>query len=186
MGSQVLRLPDSAGHIFNFQFGKTPRRSAEAVVFLAEKECPQVCTSRGVTEYISAAQSNMWDLTKGHVFPLVLANGSRGTVPMSAQRMTAAVQGHLRAARMPYHVNMHSFHVGGSVSKALAGTAVDETMKIGGWKTERIAKYYIGSTTSARVPTSKRKRNHDCATASELLLSKALEADFSACGPKYA
>ena len=49
-----------------------------------------------------------------------------------------------------------------------------------------MAKYYIGSTTSARVPASKRKRDHDYATASELPLSQALEADFSACGPKYA
>ena len=59
-------------------------------------------------------------------------------------------------------------------------------MKIGGWKTERIAKYYIGSTTSAHVPGSKKKRGHDYATASEFALSQAFEADFSACRPKYA
>ena len=84
MGSQVLRLPESAGHIFNFQSGKTLRLSAEAVVVLADKESPQTCAFRGVTEYISAAHSIGWDLAKGHLFPLVLADGSRGPVPMSA------------------------------------------------------------------------------------------------------
>ena len=135
MGSQVLRLPGSAGLIFNFQFGKTLRRSAEAVVLLADKESPQTCAFRGVMEYIPAAQSIRWDLAKGHLFPLVLADGSRGPVPMSAQRMTAALQGHLRMAGLPDHFTMHSFRVGGSVTKSLAGTAVDEIMKIGGWKT---------------------------------------------------
>lgn len=38
IGSQVLRLPESAGSIFDFQFGKTLRRSAEAVVVLADKD----------------------------------------------------------------------------------------------------------------------------------------------------
>ena len=39
-GSQVLRLPQSRGLIFNFQFGKTLRKSSEAVVLLADNKCP--------------------------------------------------------------------------------------------------------------------------------------------------
>ena len=46
--------------------------------------------------------------------------------------MTTALQGHLRAAGLPSHVTMHSFRVGGSFSKSLDGTAVDEIMKIDG------------------------------------------------------
>ena len=86
---------------------------------------------------------------------------------MSAQRMTAALQGHLRMAGLPDHFTMHSFRVGGSVTKSLAGTAVDEIMKIGGWKTESIAKYYIESTTSTGVRASKRTRDHGYARANE-------------------
>ena len=54
---------------------------------------------------------------------------------------------------------MHSFRVGGSLNKLLAGTAVDEIMKIGGWKTERVARYYIGATTSASVKAAKGGRD---------------------------
>ena len=193
MGSQVLRLPESAGLIFNFPFGQTLRRSAEtlrrsaeAVVVLADKESPQTCAFTGVTEYISAAHRIGWDLAKGHLFPLVLADGSRGPVPMSAQRMTAALQGHLRMAELPDHFIMHSFRVGGSMTKSLAGTVVDEIMKIGGWKTESIAKNYIGSTTSTGVRASNRTRDHGYARANELRLCQNFESDFSACAPKYA
>ena len=35
------------------------------------------------------------------------------------------------------------------LSKSLEETAVDEVMKIGGWKTEQVAWYYIEATTSA-------------------------------------
>ena len=91
MGSIVLRLPESVGLTFNFQFEKTFWRSAEAVVVLAGKESPQSCAFRGVTEYISAVHSIGWDLAKGYLWPLALADGSREPVPMSAQRMTAAL-----------------------------------------------------------------------------------------------
>ena len=45
---------------------------------------------------------------------------------------------------------MHSFRVGGPISRSLAGTAVNETMKLGGWKTEVVAasRFFIGPTSS--------------------------------------
>ena len=96
-------------------------------------------------------------MTAGYLFPSVSAEGGRGNLSLSAARMTTALQGHLRAAELPSHFTMHSFRVGGSLSKSLAGTAVDEKMKIGGWKTESVAKYYIGATSSGRVHGSKKK-----------------------------
>ena len=36
LGSQVLRLPESAGLVLNFHFGKTLQKSMEAVVVLAD------------------------------------------------------------------------------------------------------------------------------------------------------
>ena len=56
LGSQILKLPNSRGLIFNFQFGKTLRASNEAVVVLADRDCSAVCAFRAVTAYISAAE----------------------------------------------------------------------------------------------------------------------------------
>ena len=46
-------------------------------------------------------------------------------------------------------------------------------MKLGGWKSESIAKRSIGSTTSARVPALKRERDRDHGATGELPLSQA-------------
>ena len=79
---------------------------------------------------------------------------------------------------------MHSFRVGGFLSKSLAGTAVDEIMQIGGWKTESVAKYYIGATSSGKVLGSKRTRGQSYASASELPLLPEIQKYFSACARK--
>ena len=190
LASRVLRLPESAGLVFNFLFGKTLRKSVEAVVVLADVKNPQTCAFRGVTEYISAALAIGWDLTAGYLFPVVECNGERGSVAITAPRMTATLQAHLRAGGLPDHFTMHSFRVGGSLSKSLAGTAVDEIMKIGGWKTERVARYYIGPTTSAgAAPEGKgkrdggfqRARDNSYEIAMNFPLSQAFQDDFAAC-----
>ena len=184
LGSQILKLPNSRGLIFNFQFGKTRRASSEAMVVLADRDCPAVCTFRAMTAYISAAQRMGWDLTAGHLFPVVTAGGDRGNLPLPAARVTTALQAHLRAAGLPSHFTMHSFCVGGSLSKSLAGTTVDEIMQISGWKTESVAKYYIGATSGGKVHGSKRKRGQSYASASELPLSPEFQKHFAACSRK--
>ena len=75
---------------------------------LADRDCPAVCAFRAVTAYIPAAQRMRGDLTAGHLFPAVTAEGGRGNPPLSAARMTTALQGHLRAAGLPSHFTMHS------------------------------------------------------------------------------
>ena len=115
---------------------------------------------------------------------MVTAEGARGSLPLSTARMTTTLRGHLRAAGLPSHFTMHSFHVRGSFSKSLAGTAVDEIMKIGGCKTESVAKCYIGATSSGKVLGSNRTRGQSYASASELPLSPEFQADLSACERK--
>ena len=85
------------------------------------------------------------------------------------------------------------FRVGGSLRTSLAGTAVDEIMKIGGWKTERVARYYIGAASSASATIAKRKREESSRRETDgryettigLPLSPAFREDFSACQPRY-
>ena len=151
---------------------------------LTDRDCPAVCAFRAVTAYISAAQRMGWDLNAGHLFPVVTAGGDRGNLPLPPTRMTTALQAHLRAAGLTDHFTMHSLRVAGSLSKSLAGTAVDEIMQIGGWKTASVAKYYIGATSSEKVLGSNRTRGQSYASASELPLSPEFQADLSACERK--
>ena len=86
----MLKLPESKGLIFNFQFGKTFRASSEAVLVLADEDCPAIRAFRPVADYIVAAQRKGWDLNARHLFPSVSAEGDRGSLSLSAPRMTTA------------------------------------------------------------------------------------------------
>ena len=158
LGSQILRIPESRGVIFNLQSDENLRASSEAVVVLADRDCPEICACRAGTAHISAAQRVGWDLTARYLLPVVTTEGGRGSRPLSAAQMTASPQGYLWEAGLPNHSTMHSFRVGGSLARSQARTAVDEIIKIGGSKTESIAKYYIGVTSSGRVRGGQRKR----------------------------
>lgn len=81
----------------------------------ADKDSPQTCAFRAVTAYIAAAARIGWDLSQGHLFPVVSDEGHRGASPLSAPRMTAALKSHLRAAGLSDRYTMHSFWVGGSL-----------------------------------------------------------------------
>ena len=98
--------------------------------------------------------------------------------------MTTALQDQLRAAELPSHLPMDSFRVGGPLSKYLPGTAGDEIMSIGGWKTESVAKYHIGLIACGKTYGSKRKRSPELYTptlASCWPLSLEFEKDFASC-----
>ena len=190
LGSQVLRMPESARLLFSFHFvGKTLRRSVEAAVVFSDTECPETCAFRRVTECVSAAQGIGWDLNESHFLPVVAPDGTRGKVALSAPRMTChvAVAPACSEAAGPLHNALVSG--GGSLLKSSAGTAVDEIMKIGGWKTEQPARYHIGATTSVparatgrmRDGPSKRERESDYETATDVPHSLAFEEDFASC-----
>ena len=61
---------------------------------------------------------------------------------------------------------------------------MDEIMKIGGWKTDSVAKYYIGATCGENVHGSKRECRQSYAGASELSLSTEFRQHFAVCARK--
>ena len=178
LDSQVMRLSESAGLIFNFLFGKTWRRSTEVVVVLADKECPQVCAFRAVAEYISAVKKLWLGFDKG----LLIPRCPRGRGPGTGKFADAAHDGDVTGepsssgkARPPYHALL----VGRRFRKhAISGYSSRRDHEDRGVEDREDSKVlYIGSTTSARVPTS-RKRDHDYENASDSRLSSAFKKGF--------
>ena len=62
------------------------------------------------SEYILTALAIGWNLSAGHLFPVEELNGEWGTVALTAPRMTAALQAHLREGGdvRPVHVALVS------------------------------------------------------------------------------
>lgn len=174
LAPHILRLPEARGFIFSLLFGKTLRASIEAVVVLATGD-PDTWVMRWVNECINAAQAIGWDLSSGYLFSTPKQDdGTRGTSRLVAKDMTGALKSHLQEASLSTLFTMHFFRVGGSLSRAMAGEAIEQIMQVGGWKTEAIARYYV-------EPSAKRRRAQDYSAANEAPLSRAFEADFAAC-----
>lgn len=117
---------------------------------LANRVFPATCALRVVAAYICAAQRIGWDITTGHLsLWLQIRVKVSGAVCLSAMVFAGG-----RAAK-PLH---DALLLRGRLLQH-AGTAVGGIMKIGGWKTESLAKHYIGSTSSGKANGSKRKRD---------------------------
>lgn len=62
--------------------------------------------------------------------------------------ITASFQSRIPAGgQLPGRFTVHSIRVGGSLGESLAGTTMDELVKLGGWKTESVTEHYIGLST---------------------------------------
>lgn len=75
----------------------------------------------GCIPYIYAAQRIGWELTAGHLLPVVAAEGGRGRLSLFAARMAANLQGYLRAADLPSQLKfspLNSFRVGSCLGKS--------------------------------------------------------------------
>ena len=59
--------------------------------------------------------------------------------------MTRLLQSYLKRAGMSNKSTMHSFRAGGAVAQALAGEDIAAIMRRGFWKTEAIARRYLGA-----------------------------------------
>ena len=162
LGSQVVKLPEGAGFVVNFHFGKTFRSSSHTFVVRPDRECPHICPVRAMGEYSGAAAAIGWDLAQGYLFPPVNEDGSSGTGTLKAAHMTASLQAYLRRAEVPPPdattlYTMHSFRVGGAVSRSLAGTTVADIMSLVRWKCAGVGQTYIGAT----LPSHGEKRKRE-------------------------
>ena len=86
---------------------------------------------------------------------------------------------------IPAHFTMHSFRVGGSLRKSLAGTPVDEfILQLGGWKTEAMARHYIGATTREAFDVSQTvDQLYD--RVNKWSASSDFQERYAACGSRY-
>eukprot|EP00752_Nemacystus_decipiens_P014962 g13321.t1 len=67
-------------------------------------------------------------------------DGTRGTSRLLAKDVTKALQSHLQEAGLPTLFTVLSFRVGGSLSRSMAGEAIEQIMQVWGGRTEEIAR----------------------------------------------
>ncbi|CAN0037619.1 unnamed protein product, partial [Ascophyllum nodosum] len=141
LAAQVLHLPSSQGVVLNFHFTKTLRDGAAHASLLApDNDMPETCAVAAMLRYAQAADSCGWDIT-----PKRLAR------PLSAKTMAARFKEHLGHAGLgSRQFTFHSFRVGCAVTQTIAGKDIAEIMAAVNWKSEKIARRYVGGARATR------------------------------------
>ena len=105
-------------------------------------------------EYSSVGLRPRWggtSLAQGYLFLPVNSDGSRATEALKAEQTMTSLQAYLYRAGVPppdanTQYTVHSFRVGGAVSRSFAGKEVADIMPLVGWKSTGVAQRYIEAT----------------------------------------
>ena len=159
LAAQVLHLPSSQGLVLNVPTTKTLRDGAAHASLLAPgNDMPETCAVAAMLNYAQAAGSCGWDMPKGYLFPEMPASGDctpkRLARPLSAKTMAARFKEHSGHAGLgSRQFTFHSFRVGCAVTQTIAGKDIAEIMAAVNWKSEKIARRYVGGAKATRDPT---------------------------------
>ena len=166
-GSDLATLVSRPGPAFalqprvsiKFHFTKTLRDGAAHASLLApDNEMTETCAIAAMLRYAQAADSCRWDMSKGYLFPEIPASRDstpkRLARPLSAKTTAARFEEHLGHAGLgSRQFTFHSFRVGCAVTQTIAGKDVAEIMAAVNWKSEKIARRYVGGVRATRDPT---------------------------------
>ena len=136
---RILRLPNKSGLTFNFQYGKTQRDGDNHILTVPYDEgYVATCPVRAVTQLIDIDKGIGWDMAGGYLFSEISCgrNGKaiRGSLPISAAKMSAALKKYAQAAGETQEFSLHSFRSGGALTRALAGDSLSTVMQRAYWK----------------------------------------------------
>ena len=97
-------------------------------------------------------------MSAGYLFPEMSSAGDRVPKwlarPLSAKNMAARFKQHLEYAGLEVRdFTFHSFRMGCAVSQTILGKDIVEIMAAVNWKSEKIARRYVGGATITRDPT---------------------------------
>ena len=145
---RILRLPNKSGLMFNFQYGKTQRDGADHILTVPyDEENVAVCPVRAVTQLIDIGKGVGWDMTGGYLFSEISCGRDdkaiRGSLPISAAKMSAALKKYAQAAGETQELSLHSFRSGGALTRALEGDSLSTIMQRAYWKNPKTAWRYM-------------------------------------------
>ena len=145
---RVLRLPNKSGLMFNFPYGKTQRDGAVHILAVPyDGDYVAVCPVRAVTQLIDIGKGVGWDMTGGYLFSEISCGRDgkaiRGSLPISAAKMSAALKKYAQAAGETQEFSLHSFRSGGAPTQTLAGDSLSTVTQRAYWKKSRTAWRYM-------------------------------------------
>ena len=139
--AKILRIPNDKGIVFNHVFGKTLHSGDSRVFTVARHPNPSICPVKALDDYMAICRAIRISVANG---PLSrTTSGNRVLLDaFSTNAAEAHLKGYLSDAGLG-NKTLHSFCCGGAITMALTGSTLDDIADHAGWRSNRMAKYYL-------------------------------------------
>ena len=139
--AEILRFPNDKGVIFNHVFGKTLRSGDSRVFAVARHPNPSICPVKALDDYMAICRAIKISVDNGPLFRTT--SGNRVLLDaFSTDAAEARLKGYLSEAGLSNRT-LYSFRCGGAITMALTGSSLDDIVDHVGWRSNRMAKYYL-------------------------------------------
>ena len=148
---KIFRIPNSAGLIVNFQFGKTLRQLPNHVFGLAPGESgdPWFCPVHLMEDYVQFGYSIGVDMSVGFLYTKIDENRERSPDKLTTGYVNARFRFYLEKVGMDNNnqgdlkLSIHSLRAGSAITKILQGQSLKKVMYDAYWKNPATAWKYL-------------------------------------------
>ena len=102
-----------------------------------------ICPLRGIEHYVEVTRDIRVDLTCGYLFRPSTPDGGIKDAPFTSSAAESRLKGYLKEMNADDGETLHGFHSGCSITLALTGADLTESMDHVGWTRRHTALYYM-------------------------------------------
>ena len=138
---EIMRFPQDKGLLFNHVFGKTLRSGDSNIFGIQRHPNVSLCPVKGIDDYMAVSHALGISLTSGYLF-----RTTQGNVVTSHPFPSDAAEARLKTylADLPIgKKTLYSFRCGSAITMALTGSSLEDIIEHVGWKSPRMATYYM-------------------------------------------
>ena len=136
-----MRFPQDKGLLFNNVFGKTLRSGDSNIFGIQRHPNVSLCPVKGIDDYMAVSHALGIFLTSGYLFRTTKGNFVT-SYPFPSDAAEARLKTYL--AELPIgKKTLYSFRCGSAITMALTGSSLEDIIEHVGWKSPRMATYYM-------------------------------------------
>jgi hypothetical protein len=142
VASNVLRMPNGNGLVFNFTWGKTLRKGKHVYGIMCEKTKSKWCACCMINQYVEKAKMLGWTFESGYLFPRMDGEGNKMPGRWTVPQLCAKLKSYLKKYFLYEGETTQSFRSGGLVDQLLQGKSLEEAMYIAYMSNPKTAAHY--------------------------------------------
>lgn len=138
---EIMCFPQDKGLLFNHVFGETLRSGDSNVFGIQRHPNVSLCPVKGIDDYMAVCHALGISLSRGYLF-----RTTQGNVVTSHPFPSDAAEAHLKTYLTDLPIGnktLYSFRCGSAITMAQTGSSLEDIIEHVGWKSPRMATYYM-------------------------------------------